>query len=113
MNLGTFPVLIPKAKTLTNQGVIWQFISKRAPWFGGFWDRLIKLTTKSFKKIFGRSFVTLCELQSKVVVIPFLTHRTGINSTTTTTEMIQNEEDKTTYKLLFCNVFGLVGDRNI
>ena len=52
-----------------NRGVVWQFIPKRAPWFSGFWERLIGLTKNSLKKILGRSFTTLPELQTIVVEI--------------------------------------------
>ena len=33
-------------ENLGHQGVDWRFISKRAPWYGGFWERLIGLTSK-------------------------------------------------------------------
>ena len=35
--------------SLTRQGVEWQFIPKRAPWYGGFWERLIGLTKRTIK----------------------------------------------------------------
>ena len=47
---------------LANRRVDWQFIPKRAPWFGGFWERLIGLTKTSLKKVLGRAFVTHDEL---------------------------------------------------
>ena len=50
-------------------GVEWRFIPKRAPWYGGFWERLIGLTKMSLKKILGRAFVTLPMLQTLIVEI--------------------------------------------
>ena len=51
------------------QGIDWRFIPKRAPWYGGFWERLIGLTKRAFRKTLGRASVTLIELQTLVVEI--------------------------------------------
>ena len=37
--------------TFANMGIGWQFIPKRAPWYGGWWERLIGLTKTALKKI--------------------------------------------------------------
>ena len=47
----------------------WRFIPKRAPWFGGFWERMIGMTKTSIKKTLGRSLVTFEELQTLLVEI--------------------------------------------
>ncbi len=44
---------------LSSHGVEWKFIPKRAPWYGGFWERLIALTKTSLKKVLGRSQVNM------------------------------------------------------
>ena len=57
------------AENLSRRGVDWQFIPKRAPWFGGFWERLIGLTKSSLKKVLGRTHATLESLQTIIVEI--------------------------------------------
>ena len=47
---------------LANNRVTWTFIVERAPWWGGFWERLIKLIKRCLKKIVGRSMLTFEEL---------------------------------------------------
>ena len=51
----------------TRRGVEWQFIPKRAPWFGGFWERLVGLSKIALKKTLERAFITLLELQTLTV----------------------------------------------
>ncbi|XP_065914598.1 uncharacterized protein [Dysidea avara] len=71
---------------LAKTGVEWKFIPKRAPWFGGFWERLIGLTKLVLKKVLGRAFTTLNSLQTLIVEIggilnnwPLTTVPTDIN----------------------------------
>ena len=52
------------AKFMSTQGVKWTFIAKRAPWFGGFWERLIGMTKMALKKVIGRALITYEELQT-------------------------------------------------
>ena len=57
------------SERLSRQGTMWQFIPKRAPWYGGFWERLIGLTKTTLKKVLGRTFISLINLQTIVVEI--------------------------------------------
>ena len=54
---------------LASRKVEWTFILKRAPWFGGFYERLIGLTKTSLTKCLGRALVTLDELVTVVTEI--------------------------------------------
>jgi len=54
---------------LGRQGVEWRFIPCRAPWYGGYWERLIGLTKNALKKTLGRAYVTLSSLQTIIVEI--------------------------------------------
>ncbi|CAB4016096.1 integrase core domain [Paramuricea clavata] len=47
---------------LTNQGVNWQFIVERAPWWGGFWERMVRTVKGVLKKVIGRSSLNYDEL---------------------------------------------------
>ena len=53
--------------TLAKTGVERKFIPKRAPWYGGFWERLIGMTKLVLKKVLGRAFTTLDSLQTLIV----------------------------------------------
>ena len=55
--------------TFANMGIDWQFIPKRAPWYGGWWERLIGLTKTALKKIVGRAYLSLETLQTVVTEI--------------------------------------------
>ena len=56
-------------EALESQNVTWQFIPKRAPWYGGFWERLVGLTKQTLKKTLGRTFITLKQLETVVTEI--------------------------------------------
>ena len=54
---------------LANNRITWTFIVERAPWWGGFWERLIKIIKRCLKKIVGRSTLTLEELNTVLIEI--------------------------------------------
>ncbi|XP_063447046.1 uncharacterized protein LOC134726569 [Mytilus trossulus] len=56
-------------EALSSFGVEWRFIPKRAPWFGGWWERLIALTKTNLKKTLGRALINLDMLQTFVTEI--------------------------------------------
>ena len=55
--------------TLSQRGIDWRFIPKRALWFGGFGERLIGLTKLTLKKILERTFMTLPILQTLITEV--------------------------------------------
>ena len=57
------------SELLCTMGIQWKFIPKRAPWYGGFWERLIGLTKTALQKVLGKAFVTLPALQTLIVEI--------------------------------------------
>ncbi|XP_065895951.1 uncharacterized protein [Dysidea avara] len=61
---------LPEVKEdLGKRGFSWRFIPKRAPWYGGFWERLIGLTKIAIKKVLGRRHVPLSTLETIIVEI--------------------------------------------
>jgi len=38
---------------LMHRGTTWRFIPKRAPWYGGFWERLVGIVKMTLKKTLG------------------------------------------------------------
>jgi hypothetical protein len=47
----------------------WRFIPKRAPWYGGFWERLVGLTKEALKKMLGRTKLKFNEFRTIVTEI--------------------------------------------
>jgi hypothetical protein len=54
---------------LTDRQTIWKFITKRAPWHGGFWERLIGLTKTALRKMTGRTKLSVNDLRTIVAEI--------------------------------------------
>jgi len=56
-------------EVLCSLGIQRRFIPKKAPWYGGFWERLIGLTKTTLRKVLGKALVTLPVLQTVIVEI--------------------------------------------
>ena len=54
---------------LTDNQIMWQFIVEKAPWWGGFWERLIQSVKRPLRRVIGRANLTYDELQTLVVEI--------------------------------------------
>lgn len=54
---------------LSDRQTGWKFITKRAPWHGGFWERLIGLTKTALRKMAGRTKLSINELRTIVTEI--------------------------------------------
>ena len=66
---GTIQKLTESSKVLnelSKRGTKWQFIPKRAPWYGGFWERMIGVTKQCLRKTLGKSLISLEMLQTVV-----------------------------------------------
>ena len=57
---------------LLNKSTDWRFIVKYAPWYGGWWERLIALTKTAVKKVLGCSYVDFQTLSTVVTEIEAL-----------------------------------------
>ena len=54
---------------LTGLGVSWQFNVKRAPWWGGAFERMVRSTKRCLKKLIGRAHLSLDELTTALAEI--------------------------------------------
>ncbi|XP_068738134.1 uncharacterized protein [Montipora capricornis] len=56
-------------KFLANHCIQWQFITERAPWWGGFYERMFGLVKKRLKKTIGRASLNAVELATMLTEI--------------------------------------------
>ena len=54
---------------LANQGVIWSFIVEKAPWWGGFWERMVRTVKRALRKTIGRNSLTFEQLNTILIEI--------------------------------------------
>jgi len=45
-------------KYLTENRIVWKLIVEKAPWWGGFWERMIRTVKSCLKKTIGRATLT-------------------------------------------------------
>jgi hypothetical protein len=54
---------------LANKQVVWEFIVEKAPWWGGYWERLVRSVKLCLKKSVGQSSLNFEELRMLMVEI--------------------------------------------
>ena len=54
---------------MVNHQVEWKYIVEKAPWWGGFWERMVGITKRCLRKTIGRSKLTFEELRTVIVEI--------------------------------------------
>ena len=77
---------------LTNKKITWKFIVERAPWWGGFWERMIRIVKACLRKTIGRATLSQDELHTLLVEVESI-----INSRPLT--YVQDDQDGTNYSL--------------
>ena len=77
---------------LSNNGVTWKFIVEKAPWWGGFWERLIQSVKRCLKKCIGRTTLNYDELHTLLSEVEAV-----VNSRPLT--YVEDDQDGVTYTL--------------
>ena len=54
---------------LANNRITWKFIIEKAPWWGGFWERLIQSIKKPIKKILGKATIDYDEMSTILIEV--------------------------------------------
>ena len=57
---------------LAHHNITWKFITERAPWWGGFYERLIGLMKRCLKKTLGKACLNMIELNTILTDRPTL-----------------------------------------
>ncbi|GFX03422.1 integrase catalytic domain-containing protein [Trichonephila clavipes] len=57
---------------ISSRGITWKFIVERAPWWGGFYERLVKSVKDPLRKILGKALLTFEELATILVEIEYI-----------------------------------------
>ncbi|KRY28314.1 hypothetical protein T01_8524 [Trichinella spiralis] len=76
-NLFSKPSLDKVQRTMSRHRIEWKFITERAPWNGGYWERLVRSVKNTLKKILGKTTLdeeelttVLCEIEAKINARP-------------------------------------------
>ena len=54
---------------MVNKGVAWEFIIEKAPWQGGFWERMVGSMKRCLKKAVGRASLSFEEMRTVIIEI--------------------------------------------
>ena len=55
--------------SISRCGVTWKLMSKKALWYGEYWERLIGITKAALKRVLGRAQISLPMLQTLIVEV--------------------------------------------
>ncbi|KRX59253.1 hypothetical protein T09_9840 [Trichinella sp. T9] len=76
-NLFAKPSLDKIQRTMIRHRIEWKFITKRAPWNGGYWERLVRSVKNTLRKILEKTTLdeeelttVLCEIEAKINARP-------------------------------------------
>ncbi|GFW81170.1 integrase catalytic domain-containing protein [Trichonephila clavipes] len=64
MSTKCFLLALRRFLSRRDKGIHWKFIVERAPWWGGFYERLVKTIKDPLRKILGRALLTFEELST-------------------------------------------------
>ena len=81
---------------LWNKGIKWHFIMERAPWWGGFYERMVGTVKRCLKKTIGRALLTFEELRTVTVEAEAV-----VNSRSMTYQYADFQEGRTTQTYTF------------
>ena len=54
---------------LTNEGIDWKYILAKSPWWGAFYERLIRIIKEALKKCLGKAKLTYEEMETALVEV--------------------------------------------
>ena len=54
---------------LTNKQTSWKFIVLKAPWWGGFWERMVQTVKRSLRKVVGQAVLRFDEMNTLLIEI--------------------------------------------
>ena len=57
------------SRYLIDNQITWTFIVERAPWWGGFWERLIQSVKRCLRKVIGRNIMKFEQLRTLLVEV--------------------------------------------
>ncbi|XP_046632893.1 uncharacterized protein LOC124312397 [Daphnia pulicaria] len=69
--------------------ILWKFIPKAAPWYGGWWERLIALTKTALRKMVGRTILSFTQLQTVTTQIEAILNDRSLTKISTDENCIQ------------------------
>ncbi|XP_064648771.1 uncharacterized protein LOC135500981 [Lineus longissimus] len=71
---------------LEQEGIRWKFITERAPWHGGFYERMVGSVKRPLKKVLGKSKLTLIELMTVLTEVEAMVNSRPLTMVSSDTE---------------------------